>query len=96
MALCRFCTTIGLYSTTRDSPLTMSFLALDPSSIQNCLNDSDKVSIVISYWHACPHLDTDFEIALSLLRNGGIVHFVDLSCGLPVNSCTHPQTHQRD
>lgn len=65
----------------------------------NCDQTLDNLSVrhsailVFTYWHATPHLETDFEIILSLLKRSISVYHIDLTETLSVKTCTHPDTN---
>lgn len=71
----------------------MPFLTLSSSdSILSEVSDSNPTILVMSYWHATPHLETDYEIILTMLKRGNTVLHLDPSDILPVTTCTHSGT----
>lgn len=71
----------------------MTFLTLpDPSLVIDCIAESHSSVLVLTYWHASPHLDTDYEIILTLLKRGLHVYYLDVSEAFSVKTCTHPGT----
>jgi len=71
----------------------MSFLSyLESREIINVIcQDNDNI-LFLTYWHATPHLETDYELMLLLLKKNKKVSHLDLSDHLQVNTCTHPGT----
>jgi hypothetical protein len=71
----------------------MSFLSLpDSSIILEKISSRHQALLVFTYWNATPHLETDYEIILTLLSRDCHVYHLDLSDHLPVKTCTHPGT----
>ena len=71
----------------------MSFLTLSSSdSILSEVSDNNPSILVMSYWHATPHLETDYEIILTMLKRGNTVLHLDPSDILPVSTCTDSGT----
>jgi hypothetical protein len=71
----------------------MSFLSLaDSSLILERISSKHQSLLVFTYWNATPHLETDYEIILTLLRKGCHIYHLDLSDCLTVKTCTHSGT----
>jgi len=71
----------------------MSFLSyLDSQQIIDEICQCNENILLLTYWHATPHLETDYELMLLLLKRNKKVSHLDLSDHLAVNTCTHPGT----